>query len=314
VRAHRHALSGAKGVPPGRELNQMVMNSLKRIVKKILPGRCRKSVGSLYARLNFGLARWALSQLSLGQAVELKESTRQTGRLDYARGTIRMHVDSVAQINRLFSCQKEPETVAWIESFMRPGEVFYDVGANVGAYSFVAHAVAGGDCTVYAFEPSFSTFTALSLNVMLNGCAGKVVPLHVALADETGLLTFKYTNVEPGAALHSITELSDEAGKPVAPTFEQPIFGYRLDDLVRQFRLRPPNHLKLDVDGAEMSVLRGGAETLAHPGLRSVLVEVDERQDPSGELLRYLTDRGFRVHARHPRPRSEQLANYVFER
>jgi FkbM family methyltransferase len=260
------------------------------------------------------LGRWAVSQLSLQQALALKENLRQTGELDYARGNIRMHVDSQAEVHRLYSCQKEPETVAWIEAVVQPGSVFYDIGANVGAYAFVAHAVTRGDCTVYAFEPSFSTFTALSLNVMLNDCQGKVIPLHVALTDETELLTFKYTNVEAGAALHSIVDLVDDSGQPMVPAFSQPICAYRLDDLVRQFRLKPPNHIKLDVDGAEMKVLRGAVAVLVAPSLRSLLIEVDDTLDVDGELLRFMANYGFRVRSRHPRPRSETLANYVFER
>ena len=113
--------------------------------------------------------------------VSLKESIRPQGILDYKGGKIFMDLSSSGELVRLRACQKEPETVKWIETHLKPGETFYDIGANVGAYSFVAHKVSGGKSTIYALEPSFSTFAALCRNIMLNHCDGNIVPLQIAL-------------------------------------------------------------------------------------------------------------------------------------
>lgn len=224
-----------------------------------------------------------------------------------------MNLDSSIELGRLNACKKEPETVEWIETYIRPGDVLYDIGANVGAYSFVTYIVTG-DCIVHAFEPSFSTFAAFSQNVLLNGCPGKIVPLHFALSHEAKLLTFSYSRVTPDAALHSLGEPIGEGGRPYHPAFRQPILSYRLDDLVRQFALWPPNNIKTDVDRAELSVLGGADETLAHPALCSVLVEVDERRYPSGEIPRCLESKGFRIRSRHRCGQSGTLANWILER
>src|SRR5688572_26330757 len=116
----------------------------------------------------YKLAGWAIGKLKPARAVGIKESIQITGQLDYPHKKIHMALDNAVQIARLGACRKEPETVAWIESNMRPGDVFFDVGANVGAYAFVADTVAGGNCDIYAFEPSYSTFAALVANVRLN--------------------------------------------------------------------------------------------------------------------------------------------------
>ena len=255
-----------------------------------------------------------VGSLNTSQAVAVKESLRLTGQLDYPHAEIKMVLDSSMQFYRLAACSKEPETVEWIETHVRPGDVFYDIGANVGAYSLVAHAVAGGDCTVYAFEPSYSTFAALSENVRLNHCDGKIVPLHVALSAETKVFTFNYSLVVPGAASHGLDQPIGEDLKPFVPSFTQPILSYKLDELIEQFSLLTPNHIKLDVDGSELDVLKGAEKTLSGTGLKSILVEIDEAQQ-RGEMIRANLERkGFEVKTRHQRRGSASLANYIFER
>ena len=75
-----------------------------------------------------GLRRLPLDVLSI-----VKSDLRPVGRLDYAASRIDMCVNSPWQLYRLRSCAKEPETVQWLESMVRPGDTFYDIGANVGA-------------------------------------------------------------------------------------------------------------------------------------------------------------------------------------
>lgn len=288
---------------------------LKQVLKRNLSERQWRQLLHFKAKLSFtNLCVRFIGLLPTPHAVSIKERIKLTGKIDYPRRDIYMSLDSSVQLYRLRACKKEPETVEWIETYMRPGDVLYDVGANVGAYSFVAYAVTGGDCKVYAFEPSFTTFAALSQNVLLNGCQKKIIPLPVALAHETKLLAFNYSSITPGAALHELGEFTDEKGQPFQPAFTQPILSYRLDDLVRQFALQPPNHIKLDVDGAELSVLYGAKDTLTQTNLHSLLVEVDEERYPGGEIPSFLVDKGFLVKSKHPRARAATLFNYIFER
>jgi FkbM family methyltransferase len=256
----------------------------------------------------------ALKMLPRAQFVRIKENLRLTGKLDYKPGNILMNVDTSTQLMRLHSCAKEPETIEWLENNFRPGDVLYDVGANVGSYSFVAYVVAAGDCTVYAFEPSFSTFAALCENVFLNDCDEKIVPLQVALSDETKLLTFNYSNISAGTSMHSVGEAINQSGKPFQPSFKQPMFSYRLDDLVEQFGLRTPNHIKIDTDGAELKVLRGAEKTLLLPSLRTIFLEVNEMLPTCDEMLGYVKGKGFVVRSRVAAGVSEGFFNYLFVR
>lgn len=195
-------------------------------------------------------------------------------RLDYPNRPIRMRVSNVHEATfRANACQKEPWTVAFVDG-MQHGDVFYDVGANVGPYSMIA-ATAGH--RVIAIEPGFANYTALLHNAVLNDCLDKIICLPVALGPATGLTWMHYQDLQPGAANHVI-------GQPVrtdSPLWfhRQRIMQWRLDDLVGALDLPWPTHIKIDVDGGELGVLEGAAESLASPSLKFVLSEMQLDQE-----------------------------------
>ncbi len=255
-----------------------------------------------------------LKSLPLRQYVGIKEQLNVSGTLDYKDANILMNVDSAFHLMRLGSCAKEPKTIEWIETYFRKADVFYDIGANVGAYSFVAHAVTKGECTIYAFEPSFSTFATLSRNIFLNNFDKEITALQVALADATELLPFNYSDIATGASLHSIGEALDQDGEPFKAEYTQTMLCYRLDDLITQFSLQPPNHIKIDTDGAELKILRGAGQTLINPELRTILIEVNEKLPTCGEMLDYIKSKGFQVRTRDHAGEDANLYNLLFER
>jgi FkbM family methyltransferase len=184
------------------------------------------------------------------------------GRLDYAGAEILVGVTSRAELtSRLRPAAKEPWTVAWLERSVRAGDVLWDVGANIGAYSLIAASLGREAAAIVAVEPAFASYAALCENVVLNGCQDAVLPLPVLLGDSTRLVTLGVA--EAGAAEH-------EVGGGGLPTLS-----YRLDDLVSGLGVPAPTLLKIDVDGAEAAVLGGAGGTLARSELRSVLVEID---------------------------------------
>jgi FkbM family methyltransferase len=206
------------------------------------------------------------------------------GRIDYDGAEVLIGVTSRAEImSRLRPVAKEPWTVRWLEQNARAGDVFYDVGANVGSYSLIAAALG---LRVVAFEPGYATYAALCDNIVLNGRGNTITPLPVVLAERTGPATLGYSDVAAGAAEHTLEPAGEAA-------YRQPVLAYRLDDLVDQLELPPPALLKVDVDGAEASVLVGASRTLAEEGLRSVLVEIE--RDRGDDVVGALTAAGFAV-------------------
>jgi FkbM family methyltransferase len=194
------------------------------------------------------------------------------GRLDYPNVDLYLRVTSKLERKmRLRSCSKEPWTVEWIERWVKPGEVFFDIGANVGAYSLIA--AKGSKARVFAFEPGYANFAALCENIVLNDVAERITPLPVGLAARTSLATFSYRNVRSGFASHALRLQPPTNGGAAA--YQQPVLAHALDDLVERFSLPRPNHVKLDVDGAEVAVLAGAVRTLRAPELRSLMIEVE---------------------------------------
>ena len=85
---------------------------------------------------------------------------------------------------------------------MRPGDVVYDIGANVGVFSLIAAANLGGDGTVVAFEPGFATFARLCENIRLNNFTRVIIPVPVPLSHQSGLQRFRCKSMEPGQSRH----------------------------------------------------------------------------------------------------------------
>lgn len=241
----------------------------------------------------------------------VRERLQATGKLDFKNSEILMDLSSRAEVKRLWSCKKEPDTIAWLEKHLRPDDVFFDVGANVGAYSFVAQAIVSRRCRVFAFEPSFPTFSSLCRNIRLNGLSPIICPLQVALTDRDGMLEFQYSDLAPGAALHS-TEHDTPSAEAI---YRQPTLGLQLDTLVATFGLPPASLMKIDVDGGEERVLRGARRVLSSVAMRSVLIEIVESSSSARNICSLMEELGFKLAARHPRGSGKwAAANYVFER
>jgi FkbM family methyltransferase len=212
----------------------------------------------------------------------LRSAAVSYGQLDYPKAPIYLRLSSRQEFNRLKSCDKEPWTVRWLEQYLGPGEVLYDVGANVGAYTLVA-ATAVPAAQVVAFEPSPANFASLCANLELNGVADRVLPIPLALGDRPGSASLGSDASVPGAS--PVLNAEPAGGTQVLVD--------RLDDVAARFDLPPPDHVKLDVDGGEMDVLAGGEHLLASAGVRSLMVELDRERE--GAVIERLRALGFNL-------------------
>ena len=156
---------------------------------------------------------------------------------------------------------KEPETVAWI-SEIEPGEVLWDIGANIGIYTVLA-GIRG--LVVNAFEPSPTNFWLLNQNVSVNEL-GRVRCLSLALSDKTGLVPFE-VDLTPAAA--GVNQIATGSSATITQA-------YTIDDLLKSKVVDTPNHLKIDVDGIELEILRNATSVLSGKSVKTVMCEVDE--------------------------------------
>ena len=203
----------------------------------------------------------------------------------------------------------EPDTLEWIDEFPEAA-VFWDVGANIGLFSL--YAALRPDVRVLSFEPAAASYTALNENLALNGMDGRISGFACALAGETRLDVLHMARTTAGSALHGFGTERDQLDRPIKTRFRQGAVGFAIDDFVRLLSPPLPTHMKLDVDGIEADILRGGRETLSAPGVRSMIVEIEG--DPGSVRIREIFDLmdelGFRA-----RPKgSPDYRNVIFDR
>jgi FkbM family methyltransferase len=168
-----------------------------------------------------------------------------------------------------------------VRDYLVPGDVFVDVGANIGYFSVIAGAAVGHSGAVYAFEPSPRIRARLERNVALN--AMHQITVHPeAVTANPGVVRL----VEPQGAgndgLAYVDRNGGEAGVEVR--------GVRLDELP-EFSDRSPALIKVDVEGGEPEVFRGATALLNRSDAPSIIFE-------SFELARdaaMLRDFGYQV-------------------
>jgi len=168
--------------------------------------------------------------------------------------------------------------MAFCLHLLRPGDLFCDIGANVGTYTILA--ACGPKCRTISIEPVPATFNLLMQNVYANDVSHLVNAKRIGIADATGTLHFT-------SALKSYNHVTVNA---TASTVEVPVF-----TLDSQCQDDVPNLLKVDVEGFEASVLRGAKTTLRNPKLLAVIIEIAEE---------HLTRYGSSVHQVHDELRS----------
>jgi len=210
---------------------------------------------------------------------------------------------------------KEPETIAWIDSF-DDGDVLWDIGANVGVYSLYA-ATKGH--TVLAFEPAPGNYYVLNRNIEINKLDDKISAYCVALNDKSHLDTFFMENTALGEALNSFGEMIDWKGLPLRVRYRQAMIGFSIDDFVNGFYAPFPNHIKIDVDGIENKIIKGAMSTLSDDRLKSVLVELDTDRNETEEVIEVLKNVGLhlgkKAHGKSlDNTRFAGVYNYIFER
>lgn len=215
----------------------------------------------------------------------------------------------------LFS--KEPDTVAWIAQF-EPGDVFVDIGANVGMYTVLA--AAGRGAQVYAFEPEAQNFAQLNRNILINRISDLAVAYPLALTDEAKVDRLYLSAYGLGGSCHTFGEDLDFHLKARSGGLSQGCVSSTLDTLIADGVIPAPNHIKIDVDGLEHLVVAGGAKAFAHPELKSVLVELNTHLPEHQALVAAFTDAGFEYeqHQVDVAVRQEGafagIGNYIFYR
>lgn len=192
---------------------------------------------------------------------------------------------------------KEPDTLTWLEGIPQDA-VLWDVGANVGLYSIYA---AKKGARVFAFEPSVFNLELLARNIFMNGLHGNITIVPVALSNDIGPSLFKMSTTAWGGALSTFGQDFDQHGGRLNSKFEYQTIGVAMDDVVNLLGIPAPRYIKIDVDGIEHFILRGGAQVLKQ--VDSVLIEInDDFAEQAEESARHLLAAGLALKRKCPMP------------
>ncbi len=188
------------------------------------------------------------------------------------------------RVNTFFS--KEPDTLNWINNFKK-NSVFWDIGSNIGLYS--CYAAMKKNCKVFSFEPSYFNLPILSKNINFNKLQKKISIVPLPLSDKSSYSNFNMSDITVGGALSSFSSLTGYDGKNIKKNFYYKTLGLTIDDIKVKYNLEYPDYLKIDVDGIDHLVLKGGLETLNR--CKSILIEINLKFQSQYSLIKKILNK-----------------------
>jgi FkbM family methyltransferase len=189
---------------------------------------------------------------------------------------------------------KEVETLDWIDTLVHDGDTVFDIGGNIGVFS-VYIALRHPGTSVIAFEPEYANAHLFRDNIQKNDLATRVRIYAVALSNHCGLSQLHLQDLTPGAAL--LTESRQElrfTRTNHAVIAREGIYALTLDAFCRESGITP-QCIKIDVDGTEVEILEGAPDTLNHPRLRTILIEMPDNDAHRKRCEELLIQAGFEV-------------------
>lgn len=182
--------------------------------------------------------------------------------------------------------------MAFLLHVLREGDLFVDIGANVGSYTVLASSAIGA--RGYCFEPVPSTYARLMTNIRLNNLGEHVVSLNIALGNSRGEIHF---SSDQNCMNHVIAdnEITENKITVTVSTLDEEL----KDD---------PFLMKIDVEGYETPALEGADNTLRNKELCCVIMELNGSGKRYGydesKILSMMSDYGFKTYSYKPFERS----------
>ena len=168
-------------------------------------------------------------------------------------------------------------------SNLRPGTVFYDVGAHIGVFSLIAARNLDARGSVFVFEPDPSNVLRIKEHVSRNQLdAIQIIPK--AVCSTVGRLRFQRASFQSSMNRGVLVE---DASAAEESTIE--VESTTLDAVAREYAL--PNLIKIDVEGSEAAVLQGSEEIFRSE--RPLLVCEIHHEQASSDVTRWLQARGY---------------------
>lgn len=175
----------------------------------------------------------------------------------------------------------------WIDTFKKK-DIFCDIGSNVGMFSIYA---AKKNILTYSIEPHPSNIDYLYWNAHLNKIQKNIIIMPLALNKNSFLTNFIMRDLTPGVARNYI-----EDKIKVSENISFKFLSFPLDKVIKDYQLKYPTKIKLDVDGNEYNILKGMNKCLNYANEIYIEMEQDNKKIPKYKnIITLLQKKGFAI-------------------
>ncbi len=196
------------------------------------------------------------------------------------------------QENIFFLGEYEGAELQFVEKSLREGDVFIDIGANIGLYTLHASSWVGTGGKVIAFEPLPQNYQSLNNNISINN-GENIVSENLAVADSKGEIEIFYNDMDANSGMAS-AYLTEYSGS-------EKIDAVSLDQYLLQHPVEKIDFIKMDIEGGEYKALLGMKSTLVDYS-PILLIELNEEvlsktSHSNVDILNFLIGLGYHKQA-----------------
>ena len=191
----------------------------------------------------------------------------------------------------------EPHLTQFVRDTLSEGDYFVDVGANIGYFSLLASSLVGPRGKVFSVEASPSIFQKLQANIAMNKSAN-IAAFNMAASDREGTLSIYLGSDHNLGSTTTVASVASNGGQKL----EAVIPAGPLPAIIGAENLLKARMIKIDVEGAEPSVIRGIGALLKEFGDETEwVIEIspgwsDQTGDETAELLASFREAGYKLY------------------
>lgn len=179
---------------------------------------------------------------------------------------IKVHLDDWIQQQLFFLGEYEKPEIDYLYETLKPGNVFVDVGANIGLFSLNASKIVGLEGKVYAFEAFMPNYVKLYDNIKINNYTN-IVAENNAILNQNSTIEILYNESDKNVGMAS-TYLKNFTSKEL-------VEGFSLDHYFNDKMIEKVDLIKIDIEGGEYNALLGMDRILSELKPK-VLIEINQ--------------------------------------
>lgn len=164
-----------------------------------------------------------------------------------------MKIRFPAKWSRYYPADYEKENYTILQQFIKPGMDIIDIGAHIGLFSTCCSQLNAGKGKIISFEPTPGTYALLNETLSINKCEN-VISVQAAVSEKEGIATF-YISHTAGCNSNSLVKNREEKD---LSAYDVKLV--TIDSIITTYSLKP-SLVKIDAEGAELDVLKGGVKT-----------------------------------------------------